>query len=263
MTLAPGQSVVVAAGGMGNAQLLLQPREDGAVPVGNESGVVGQFLMEHPEFYLAGECVLLVNGEERPLRAWDFFHCPAGTEHVIVARGPRDRLCALQCMKKSPDHDIARFMTAESGRPYFHYDITAHAEMLPSPSNRVVLTPERDRWGLHRPSAHCAIDAKDFQNVERTLRVFGETLIRLGQGRVRVNNDRIYRQAAGEGHTLGTTRMGDNPSSSVVDSDCRVHGYDNLFVAGSSVFPSGGYANPTLTIVALALRLAETLARRN
>ena len=94
-------------------------------------------------------------------------------------------------------------------------------------------------------------------------RVFGETLIRLGQGRVRVNNDRIYLQAAGEGHTLGTTRMGDNPSSSVVDSDCRVHGYDNFFVAGSSVFPSGGYANPTLTIVALALRLAETLARRN
>ena len=129
--------------------------------------------------------------------------------------------------QKSADHDMARFMTAESGRPFFHYDITAHTEMLPSPSNRVVLTPERDRWGLHRPSAHCVIDASDFQNVERTLRVFGETLIRLGKGRVRVNNDRIYRQAAGEGHTLGTTRMGDNPSSSVVDPDCRVHGYDN------------------------------------
>lgn len=263
MTLAPGQSVVVAAGGMGNAQLLLQPRADGAVPVGNESGVVGQFLMEHPEFYLAGECVL----EAELDKYWPEANKSTGM-HTIVADGPLSLQhglygCALQCMKKSPDNDMARFMTAESGRPYFHYDITAHAEMLPSPSNRVVLTPERDRWGLHRPSAHCAIDAKDFQNVERTLRVFGETLIRLGQGRVRVNNDRIYRQAAGEGHTLGTTRMGDNPSSSVVDSDCRVHGYDNLFVAGSSVFPSGGYANPTLTIVALALRLAETLARRN
>ena len=59
---------------------------------------------------------------------------------------------------------------------------------------------------------------------------------------------------------MGTTRMGSSSRDSVVDSDCRVHGYDNLFVAGSSVFPSTGYANPTLTIVALALRLADTLA---
>jgi choline dehydrogenase-like flavoprotein len=54
--------------------------------------------------------------------------------------------------------------------------------------------------------------------------------------------------------------MGQSRSTSVVDPRCRVHGYGNLFVAGSSVFPSGGYANPTLTIVALALRLADTLA---
>jgi choline dehydrogenase-like flavoprotein len=54
--------------------------------------------------------------------------------------------------------------------------------------------------------------------------------------------------------------MGQSPLASVVDRDCRVHGYDNLFVAGSSVFPSAGYANPTLTIVALALRLADRLA---
>jgi choline dehydrogenase-like flavoprotein len=58
--------------------------------------------------------------------------------------------------------------------------------------------------------------------------------------------------------------MGTGPTSSVVDTDCRVHGYGNLFIAGSSVFPTGaGYANPTLTIVALALRLAETVAKRS
>lgn len=263
LPLAAGQSLVVAAGGVGNAQLLLQPRENGAVPVGNESGLVGQFLMEHPEFYLAGECVL----EAELDKYWPETNTSTGM-HTIVADGPLSIAhglygCALQCMKKTADHDIARFMAAESGRPYYHYDITAHSEMRPSASNRVVLTPEQDRWGLHRPSAHCAIGAEDFENVERTLRVFGETLIRLGQGRVRVNNDRIYRQAAGEGHTMGTTRMGERPSTSVVDPDCRVHGYDNFFVAGSSVFPSGGYANPTLTIVALALRLAETIAKRS
>ena len=60
-------------------------------------------------------------------------------------------------------------------------------------------------------------------------------------------------------HLMGTTRMSADPASGVVDPDCRMHGIENLFVAGSSVFPTGGYVNPTLTIVALALRLADHL----
>jgi choline dehydrogenase-like flavoprotein len=60
-------------------------------------------------------------------------------------------------------------------------------------------------------------------------------------------------------HFMGTTRIHENPRNGVVDADCRVHGVPNLFIAGSSVFPTGGFANPTLTIVALALRLATHL----
>ena len=63
-------------------------------------------------------------------------------------------------------------------------------------------------------------------------------------------------------HPMGTTRMTDQPKLGVVDSDCRVHGLANLYVAGSSVFPTGGFANPTLSLVALALRLADHLKRR-
>jgi choline dehydrogenase-like flavoprotein len=61
---------------------------------------------------------------------------------------------------------------------------------------------------------------------------------------------------------MGGTRMSDDPRTGVVDADCRVHGYDNLYVAGSSVFPTGGWANPTLTIIAMALRLADHLDTR-
>jgi choline dehydrogenase-like flavoprotein len=132
--------------------------------------------------------------------------------------------------------------------------------MRPVAHNRVVPTAERDAFGLPRLAARCVLDAGDHRNAEDTLRALGETLLRLDRGRVRVNNDRIYRQVDGQGHTLGTTRMGHDAATSVVDGDCRVHGYSNLFVAGSSVFPSGGYANPTITIVALALRLADHLA---
>jgi choline dehydrogenase-like flavoprotein len=61
---------------------------------------------------------------------------------------------------------------------------------------------------------------------------------------------------------MGTTRMANLPEQGVVDSDCKVHGLDNLYIAGSSVFPTSGFANPTLTIVALALRLARQLQSR-
>ena len=61
------------------------------------------------------------------------------------------------------------------------------------------------------------------------------------------------------GHYLGTTRMSDSSTQGVVDRHCQVHGVSNLFIASSSVFPTASYANPTLTIVALAIRLADRL----
>jgi choline dehydrogenase-like flavoprotein len=70
------------------------------------------------------------------------------------------------------------------------------------------------------------------------------------------SNDLHYTDAS---HHIGTTRMSDDPRTGVVDRHCRVHGVSNLFIAGSSIFPTSGYANPTLTIVALAIRLAEHL----
>lgn len=262
LPVTPAQPVVIAAGGMGNAQLLMLPRSDGGVSVGNESGVVGRYLMEHPQFTLAGE---VVTDAELDL-LWPSDNHGAGM-HVLVAEPAlaieRGLMGAgLQCSRKTPDHDMARFIGGARGKPYFHYEITVRGEMRPVESNRVVPTAERDVFGLPRLSARCVVDAGDFRNAEETLRALGETLMRLDRGRVRLNNDRIYMQVDGQGHTLGTTRMGDDPSTSVVDGDCRVHGYANLFVAGSSVYPSGGYANPTITIVALALRLADMLTGR-
>ena len=69
-------------------------------------------------------------------------------------------------------------------------------------------------------------------------------------------------QVHGTSHHLGTTRMSADPQQGVVDRECRVHGLENLYVAGSSVFPTGGWAFPTFTIVALSLRLAEHLRAR-
>jgi choline dehydrogenase-like flavoprotein len=133
--------------------------------------------------------------------------------------------------------------------------------MEPTDQNRVFLLDERDRSGLFRPAARLVFGARDLENVEESLRLLGETLIGSGLGRVRIVNDEIYLRCTGGGHIMGTTRMGDDPKTSVVDLNCRVHGYANFFVAGSSVFTTSGAANPTLTIVALALRLGEHLRR--
>jgi len=86
---------------------------------------------------------------------------------------------------------------------------------------------------------------------------------RTGTGRVQIrdwllSDDRSWPSfISGGWHHMGTTRMSADPKQGVVDANCKVHGVSNLFITGSSVFPTGGYANPTLTIIALAIRLAD------
>lgn len=254
------QNVVLAGGGIGNAHLFLQPRADGGVPVGNESRLTGKYLMEHPHLFSAGEVVLDedIDQQSRPA---DF----GGAVHVLVPDDQQMRrhgllACSVECSRRTTEHPMADHLAGQYGRTFHHYTCNTRSEMAPSATNEVFLTGERDAAGLFRPAVRCAIGAGDVFNVETTLRLLGESLNESGKGRVRINNQRLYGRATGGGHIMGTTRMGTSRSNSVVDVDCRVHGYDNLFVAGSSVFPTSGYANPTLTIVALSLRLADTLA---
>jgi choline dehydrogenase-like flavoprotein len=97
------------------------------------------------------------------------------------------------------------------------------------------------------------------------MQFLGGELGRLGLGRVRLpdwltqDNDEWPRLWGSGNHQLGTTRMAADPKQGVVNADCRVHSVENLYIAGSSVFPTGGYTHPTLTVGAMALRLADHL----
>ena len=110
------------------------------------------------------------------------------------------------------------------------------------------------------------INDTDQRGYERLLQVMRSEFPRLGLGGLvehgEYDDDGWSRSLIGGKHHMGTTRMADNPHAGVVDPECQVHGIDNLHIAGSSVFPTGGYANSTLTIVALALRLADRLKAR-
>lgn len=145
------------------------------------------------------------------------------------------------------------------------YRLEHRIEQAPDPASRVVLDGGRDALGMPTAQLHWALSAIDERGFAAGQSVLARELERLGVGQVRAPalTPATVRARVVEGlnHHAGTARMSADPRSGVVDGDCRVHGTDNLYVAGSAVFPRIGVANPTLTIVALALRLADHLRR--
>jgi choline dehydrogenase-like flavoprotein len=129
--------------------------------------------------------------------------------------------------------------------------------------NRVTLSDARDRLGRRRVRVEWRIGEGEIDNMQRVMRLFDQALERAGIGRLErafPDDPEAWLQAVEAGkHHMGTTRMHPDLRHGVVDQNSKVHGTSNLFVTGSSVFPSGGYVNPTLTIVALAARLADHL----
>jgi choline dehydrogenase-like flavoprotein len=144
--------------------------------------------------------------------------------------------------------------------------VTTRIEQAPNPDSRVVLVRERDELGVRRVALDWRLSEVDRRNVRRTLELFGAEVGRAGIGRLRIlyrEDDSGWPDTLGGGqHHMGTTRMSDDPRQGVVDRDCRVHEMSNLYVAGSSVFPTPSGGTPTLTLVALAIRLADHLKGR-
>jgi choline dehydrogenase-like flavoprotein len=145
------------------------------------------------------------------------------------------------------------------------FRLWSFAEQAPNPDSRVLLDGERDALGMPRIRLDWRLTDLDRRSLLRTHEALAKEFGRTGLGRIQIEawlqDDKAgwSDELSGGYHPMGTTRMADDPRRGVVDRHCRVHGLTNLYVAGSSVFPTGGSANPTLTIVALALRLAEHL----
>jgi choline dehydrogenase-like flavoprotein len=130
-------------------------------------------------------------------------------------------------------------------------------EQPPSPDSRATLIPNTDRLGVPQMRLDWRIDDSVRTSALRLQELVAQQLRQTGIGQLEASDAELKFTDAS--HHMGTTRMGASPTQGVVDTDCRVHGMANLFVAGSSVFPCTGHANPTLTLVALSLRLARYL----
>ncbi|MCE0763101.1 GMC family oxidoreductase [Pseudonocardia kujensis] len=142
--------------------------------------------------------------------------------------------------------------------------LRAQGEQAPNPASRVMLGTRRDRFGLSVARVHWHPAASDRASIRATQETIDEALRRAGLGHVELmlGDEHPPTLVEGNFHHLGATRMHTDPAAGVVDADCRVHGVRNLYVTGSSVFPTYGCSNPTLTVVALALRLADHLKKQ-
>jgi choline dehydrogenase-like flavoprotein len=190
---------------------------------------------------------------------------------IFSALRIREKLLSLNVDEISADdilnilqnpHEPIRFLWDKHDGPLV-YGFGNYVETVPNPESRVMLSSERDALGLSRPELRWALTNQDKEGIIKGQKSFAREVGRSGVGRMRIFipevEDGILEGATGGNHHMGTTRMHNNAKFGVVDADSRVHGLQNLYVAGSSVFPSYGYANPTLTIVALSVRLADHL----
>ena len=161
--------------------------------------------------------------------------------------------------------DIDDVATVIYGDAFKHelpvYRVFNRTEQAPNPESRVTLSETRDRLGMKRARLDWRLSVLEKRSMRRAHRIIARELGLSGLGRFRIELDESDEtwppELTGGCHHLGTTRMNDDPAMGVVDANCRVHGISNLFIAGPSVFPTSGYANPMLTIVALSIRLAD------
>ncbi len=153
-----------------------------------------------------------------------------------------------------------RLLPHKSARTYFTFDTILEQE--PEASNRVTLDSTVDAYGQRQARLEWQLSPLLKHTLWRTQQIMTQEAGRLGYEchigapDAPGGDDLQFRWVR---HHMGTTRMSDDPKAGVVDSDCRIFGVPNLFVAGSSVFPTGGNDMPTITIVALAHRLADHL----
>ena len=156
---------------------------------------------------------------------------------------------------------------SERAKEFGGYLANAMTEQHPDYNNRITLSDKKDKLGLNKIKLHWKVTNQDKENIKKVVDELAHELSRLRLARVRSlvaedETDRIFEELLSYGyHHMGGTRMSDDPKNGVVDSQLKIHNRKNIYVAGSSVFPTGGHVTPTLTIVALAIRLADHLIK--
>jgi choline dehydrogenase-like flavoprotein len=325
--------VVLAAGGIENARLMLASNRVVPHGVGNRNDLVGRFLMDHPgsviasvdprvarrlrdrfgRYWLdgpAGRQVYLhgIGLSPHAQRQEELLNCAAFLEEYPAPGDPwhagqrlasrlrgggepaQDEVALASFWRRedevpepTPARDVlalvrnapsvaagAYRMTRGHRPPIFQasrVDVYCLVEQEPDPASRVTLADRVDGLGVPLSRVDWRVSERERTSIGRLAGLLGQELGRLGYASPEpaewLEGGEAWREnIIDRAHPIGTTRMSDDPRSGVVDRNCQVHETEGLFVAGSSTFPTAGHVNPTLTIVALAIRLADHLKAR-
>ena len=266
---------VLAAGGIENSRILKWTNN-----VNNKNSLndlpIGNYFMEHPWKKVGFAVGSATDIRKFFLNSKNNNFCFAPTEYLIKKNNilnagffvnvidiNKKKINKLICSDPNLGDKLIKFFNSK--KDLCGAEIVSSWEQDPIYNNKIVLEDKKDPIGIPRVK----IIYKKTQIMKDTIRVILEQLakdfISNNIGRIAIEkylyNDEEYLTNSGY-HHLGGTRMGKSFSDSIVNSDLKVHKLNNLFVAGSSVFPTGGHANPTLTIVQLSLRLSDFLSYR-
>ena len=241
--------VVLACGGMETPRILLNATGQLPYGIGNAHGLVGRHFMEHPHFTV--DSVEL--GEAGWLHASaDRWVCHDGADCMLAVGLTAEEQEAAGVLNAR----VHAFRAADPDDNNLRLGVML--EQVANPDSRITLSSNRDELGVRRICLDWQLTDLDWRTYRNTAQLVCEALEVRGSCRVS-HHSSGPRTVAFCNHHMGTLRMAVDPEQGVVDADCRVHGMSNLYIAGSSVFPTGSWANPTVTLMALALRLADHL----
>jgi choline dehydrogenase-like flavoprotein len=251
---------VLATGGIENCRLLL------ATGIGNDRDQVGRCVMEHPNYDTS-----LVR------LTWnDYLSRPRQTIGTEVVRLDAQLTPEVQTELQILNHTMFlrrageapgrieriwdRLAEQVTGPGEAEYSLRIRLEQAPDPDSRITLAEGTDALGMPRVALDYRLGGLEARTVGQVLEAYARAIGAADLGRMQIDFDPDSDWTADVGwqyHHCGGTRMSDDPATGVVDRNCRVHGVDNLYVAGSSIFPTAGHANPTMNLLAFTVRLAD------
>ena len=264
-----GDQIVVAANAIEGPKLLLMSRSEHTPEgVANRSGAVGRYLMDHPVQLTRALSPVAIWPRRGPLEVSSIHEMREGDHRrrhgaFMTNVGNQGWEWAGPDLASLARNHIAAGMSGsallEAVRSHASREMTlvALTEQLPDPDNRVL--PDHDRLddiGIPKPRISFRLDAYSTEALGRARQLHDQLFAALG-----ATDIGHLPHAEGAGHIMGTTRMGRDKATSVANASGQSHDHPNLWFAGSSLFPTAGTANPTLTIAALALKTAEAMAQ--
>lgn len=264
------EQFVVAMGGIENARFLLACADENKSIPWQTADWLGRGFMDHAGWQV-GQVLARADLRYQQFGAQPDLVMPvlAIEEELLATEGLINCCLMLRPVPKITGIDSAYALNPWVTKQQSEDQIGGYRASIiwePSPcrTSRITLSDRRDSLGVRRLNLHWDFNANDFKMLDASISHLNRYLHLTHSGRLKLEkpvNQKTMTARIGNGwHHMGTTRMSANTETGVVDEHCRIHQSPNVYVAGSSVFPSVGFSNPTLTITALACRLAAHLA---